>query len=190
MAELHEDLICQLYMRRQIFAKFRSYGSSLLTLEEIVLSCGRGMYCRNDRWRGIRRGPLHNCFQNASHLALSYPDRFVYVEGYAVRPDPTIVVGDHAWVLDRQDGHSVIDPTWRGTKGSAYLGIPFRTEYLSAQLGKHKIYGLLDAYWARWPLLHLPVEEWLHEDVVIPDFEVPEDLDAWYELKLVGEVTA
>jgi hypothetical protein len=36
----------------------------------------------------------------------------------------------------------------------------------------------------------MPVKEWLHEDVVIPDFEVPEGLDAWHELKLVGEVTA
>lgn len=182
MTELHDTLIAQLYMRKTLMARFGNQNSALpRSLVEIVLVCGRGIYCRADRWRGIRRGPLRNCYQNAANLVISDPDRFIYAEGYAVRPDLGIVVGEHAWVLDRHHAHAVIDPTWRNTKGAAYLGIPFSTKYLYSQLAEHKVYGLLDTPWAKWPVRRLPPEQWLHRDAIIPDFEVPEDLETWYE---------
>jgi hypothetical protein len=186
--ELHESLIAQLYIKKSLVERYRSKSNNLpKIMEEIVLANGRGMYCTANVWRGIRRGPLRNCFQNATHLALCNPERFIYVEGYAVRPSLSLVLGEHAWLLDRQNNHSVIDPTWRDTKDGAYLGIPFSTEYLTTQLMEHKVYGLLDTPWSRWPLRTLPPEAYLHKDVIIPDFEVPEDLEAWYEKRSISE---
>jgi hypothetical protein len=186
--ELHERLIAQLYMKKSLVERYRSKSNNLpKILEEIVLANGRGMYCIANRWRDIRRGPLRNCFQNATHLAIGNLERFIYAEGYAVRPSLGLVVGEHAWLLDRQNNHSVIDPTWRDTKDGAYLGIPFSTEYLINQLMEHKVYGLLDAYWARWPLRSLPPDVWRHKDVIIPDFEVPEDLESWYQERVIGD---
>jgi hypothetical protein len=181
--KLHESLIKQLYMKSTLWARLdpaRAY--KFKTLESIVLMYGRGLYCTANRWTGIRRGPLGNCYQNATHLVMSDPDRFIYVEGYFISPCMSLVVGEHAWVLDRRNDNGdcrVIDPAWRDTKDAAYLGIPFSFDYMMSQLREHHIYGLLDAYWARWPIRQLPAEKWLYSGTVNSHFEVPDDLETW-----------
>ena len=133
-------------------------------LHTVVLAHGVGRLCTRNRWPGIRRGRLKMCFQNATHLALSDRERYVYCEGYAVRPSLGVTVGLHAWVLDCDEGWQVIDPTWRDTAGSAYLGIPFAPAYLCDQLMDNKVYGLIDVWPSRYPVLRLDPTEYLHPD--------------------------
>jgi hypothetical protein len=153
-------------------------GSEVLTLQHQVLKYGVGRYCHHDQWPGIKRGPQKNCYQNATRLVESDPLRFIYCEGYGNRPDLGIVAGEHAWVLDKEHDYEVIDVTWRKTIGVAYIGIPFRYDYLSEQLRDHRVYGLLDTPWSRWPVRRLPASDWLHPDAALMprDFTVPDDL--------------
>lgn len=148
------------------------------SLERLVLRHGVGRYCLADRWYGIKRGQLKDCYPNATRLTSSDPDRFIYMEGYGIRPELGIVVGEHAWVLDRERNFEIVDPTWRNTKGAAYIGIPFRFDYLIRQQRETRQYALLDAYWSGWPIKRLPVSEWLHPEAEqLPrDFIVPDNL--------------
>lgn len=148
------------------------------TLQHLVLQHGVGRYCTANKWAGIRRGAIKNCYGNAAQLVYSNPDRFIYVEGYGCREELGLVVGEHAWVLDRSRGFEVLDVTWRNTKAGAYLGIPFSYDYLSKQIAEHRYYGLLDTPWSRWPVRRLPVSDWLHPEAAsIPrDFSVPDNL--------------
>ena len=183
-SKLHESLIQQVHLSACMQNRITRHNAKLIgidvprSLHSIVLQHGIGRYCIANRWFGIHRGRQKLCYTNASGLVLSDPDRFIYMEGYGVRPSLGIVVGDHAWVLDAERGYAVVDPTWRDTKGSAYLGIPFSPDYLTKQLLQHHVYGLLDAPWGRWPVRRLPPADWLHPKVAeIPrDFTVPEDM--------------
>jgi len=184
---------CMIRYTCRLNAKALGREEDLLpTLHHQVLRYGVGRYCTADRWSGIKRGPIKNCYQNATRLVETDPDRFIYMEGYGNREDLGVVVGEHAWVLDKERGYEVIDVTWRDTKGAAYLGIPFRFDYLTNHTRKHRVYGLLDTPWSRWPIRSLPAEDWLHPDAdKIPrDFIVPDDLpdptDQLRELRNAG----
>lgn len=83
------------------------------------------------------RGTPRECFRNAGSLAMAYPE-LTYVEGMALH---TILPTAHAWCVDR-DGR-VIDPTWDYSPTSAYLGIPFRRDFLYRQLEATQVWGLM-----------------------------------------------
>ena len=93
-------------------------------------------------------GTPQACFSNAASLALSAPDRFTYVEGYACTEQTGVCVA-HAWVED-QDGN-VIDNTWSTLEsspnhgGAHYFGIKFSAEYLQyrADVQGDRFAGLL-----------------------------------------------
>jgi hypothetical protein len=144
------------------------------SLESIVLRHGIGKICRANRWAGIHRGKMKECFTNAARLVDRHQGRFIYVEGYALR----FMAVNHAWVLDTANNYEVIDPTWRETKDCVYLGIPFSSKYLFDQIGETGYFGLLDTPWSRWPVRRLPSADWLHPDAdKIPrDFTVPENM--------------
>ena len=185
-SELSESLIQQVHISACMMNQIVSHNAKLAgvpvpatrSIHSIVLENGVGRFCTANRWFGIHRGRQKLCYTNATRLVLSNPDRFIYMEGYGVRPSLGIVVGEHAWVLDAENGFAVIDPTWRDTKGSAYLGIPFSSDYLRKQIIEHRRYGLLDAPWGRWPVRRLPSAEWLHPKAAeLPrDFTVPENM--------------
>jgi hypothetical protein len=148
-----------------------------VTIHSVVLEHGVGRHCARDRWPGVRRGRPKLCYTNAARLVVSDPTRWVYCEGFAIRPSLGIVVGDHAFCLDAANDYELVDPTWRDTRGAAYLGVPFAYSYLRDQLIATRMCGLLDAPWSRWPVLNTPSSIWLHPDAgSIPrDFTVPAD---------------
>lgn len=184
--ELHLSLIAQVNMTgcmtRRVYRTnmkvMNKEGDPPTTIQHRVLEYGVGRYCIANKWTGIHRGPMKNCYSNAARLVLTDPDRFIYMEGYGCRPELGLVVGEHAWVLDKERGYEVIDPTWRNTQGAAYLGIPFSFDYQRQQILEHKIFGMLDTPWSRWPVRRLPASNWLHPDAdKLPrDFTVPTDL--------------
>jgi hypothetical protein len=149
---------------------------SFTSLHAVVLKHGVGRYCQRNRWPGVRRGQMKDCFRNAALLTLKDPSRWVYCEGYAVRPELGFAVGEHAFCLDRDNDWEIVDPTWRNTKDGAYLGIPFRTDFLRNQLMTTERYGLLDSWWADYPILTEDPSKWLFSDRVPRDFTVPDDL--------------
>jgi hypothetical protein len=174
--ELGRGLVDQVRMFGEMTDRCRANSPALAelryNLHTVALAQGVGRYCARNRWPGVHRGRVRECFKNAAHLSLR-DDRYVYCEGYAVRPSLCITVGLHAWVLDRERGWEVIDPTWRDTAGSAYLGVPFSHKFLTNQLVKNGHYGLIDVWSARHPVLRLDPAEYLHADAAsIPkDFE-------------------
>jgi hypothetical protein len=91
----------------------------------LLLLHGVGRFCTRNRWKGVRRGKLRKCYWNALNLVLENPSRHIYCEGVANSAGVF-----HAWVLDAEAGYRVIDPTWRKTAGSVYLGIPFSRQYI------------------------------------------------------------
>lgn len=89
---------------------------------------------------GERR--LGYCYSNALALALSYPERFTYCEGFATVMDIAI---NHAWCLD-EDGF-VIDPTWQDdtpmSDSAEYFGIAFVLDFVLDEVRATKEGGLL-----------------------------------------------
>jgi len=100
------------------------------------------------RRRRIQTGPLKDCFRNAARLALRFPKRFTYVEGYAFF-GPLNTPMEHAWCIDRAG--FVADPTW--VNGHDYFGVPFRHDYLRAIVLAKNGYGLIDNEEMELPLL-------------------------------------
>jgi hypothetical protein len=100
---------------------------------------------------GVSRGTPKECYQNATLLALGNR-KLTYCEGFAIGKGS--IPMEHAWNL-KDD--KVLDVTWG--EGAAYIGIPFKTDYLRAALDKASVYGLINAYENDWPLLKMSRDE-------------------------------
>jgi hypothetical protein len=151
------------------------------TLHGVVLNHGIGKF-GSRLPAGLRKLTNRLCFSHAADLMLRNP-RYVYCEGFAIRTSLGIVVGEHAWVLDRERDWMVIDNTWERPIEGIYLGIPFTHDFvIRCMMGRdaegneigNRVYGVLDRYDLKWPVLREPPENWLHQDAdQIPrDFEV------------------
>lgn len=110
----------------------------------------------------VRYDRPKDCFRNAAVLAMEHPEKFTYVEGYALHLIGVI----HAWCLDREG--RVVDPTWHKLhdfEQGAYLGIPIRTQYLFNMMQREKAhYGLLDDYMNGWEWIATPTNQWKHPE--------------------------
>lgn len=142
------------------------------TGNSVVLKLGFGRFCNGKLpiKDGIRRMKARECFSNATHLVLRYPERFIYCEGYGITQVLGFSVGEHAWVLDRDNDYAVVDPTWSNTAGAVYLGLPIRREYLYAKISESGYYGLLcNVKLGCCPAKDDP-EKWLQPVPARPDF--------------------
>jgi hypothetical protein len=104
---------------------------------------------------GVRKMPDKECFGNAHTVASTLPERFAYVEGYALG----IIPMAHAWLID-MDG-KVVDPTWQEDHCREYIGVPFDLEYVNRIIIEKETYGALDYWEGGWPILtgeHKPEE--------------------------------
>ena len=90
-----------------------------------------------------RRGAKKACFKNAGNLSIDHPDRFVYVEGFAVISESIPLTVAHAWVYDLQEKLS-LEVTWDSV-GIEYLGIPFADGFHRGMLIAREVWGILDA---------------------------------------------
>lgn len=82
------------------------------------------------------QGAPRECYRNAGTLALAHPE-LTYVEGVATSFIPTA----HAWCVT--PAGQVVDPTWANPGQCAYLGIPFKTEFLKRRLVDTEVWGII-----------------------------------------------
>lgn len=124
------------------------YNPTYCCIEEFVMENGREFEAPG-RWpdEPAQRGPMGQCFMNATSLALH--SDLAYVEGYAVKADLPFPLL-HAWCVD--EAGSVIDPTW-GDGGLCYYGVCFSDNYLKRIINERGYYGLLDVYEIGFPLI-------------------------------------
>lgn len=99
------------------------------TVERLVLQYGvsfKGIV----RPKGMRLGPIKNCFRNSYHAAGKH-DGMLYVEGFAMpKGYPPI---EHAWISP--DGIHAIDLTLRHPATDIeFLGIPFSIGLATSEL--------------------------------------------------------
>jgi hypothetical protein len=104
--------------------------------------------------RDVLRMPVTYCFANASWLVKHFPDRFRYVEGFALGE---LDISLHAWCLDREN--RVIDPTWGNCQlvgiGLAYFGVVF--DLTTNTRGRRwRRVPILDDWERGYPLLKRP----------------------------------
>jgi len=128
-----------------------------LSIHKLVIDHGLDFEPRL-RPPGYRKMTDKECFSNSARLVLS-DESLTYVEGFALLEFAPIAV-HHAWILDA-DG-KMIDPTWHSA-GSAYRGIPFKTEYLELVMQESGMYGILDNYQWRGIFTDDP-EEYLRKE--------------------------
>lgn len=127
--------------RRDLEMRKVAWGKSYPGID-FMLAHGRDYKIGPDSF-ALPRGPMKQCFMNATHLALDDPD-MTYVEGKVFCHGIGI---DHAWCVD--DEGFVHDPTIPDNSDghiSNYFGVPFNTAYLRKAIFWNKVYGLLDAW--------------------------------------------
>lgn len=89
--------------------------------------------------KDIKRGPLKQCFKNASELALFHQKyELTYCEGIAFGAG--LIPVHHAWCIDKNQ--KVVDPTWTYKEQKIYFGVPFKRDYLLNHLLNEKVYGI------------------------------------------------
>jgi len=138
----------------------RKYNS----MYEFVLAEGERFEAANfedvaDQYPGTCR-TKKECFRNAHVLATCY--NLTYVEGYASSFGLPM---EHAWcVIPGSD--KVIDPTWDYDPENTYLGIRFNTKYVNKIILKREMYGVIDNWEQKWPLLQHGVTNYKVEEQV------------------------
>jgi hypothetical protein len=132
LAKLHQLLQARAALSRKAHPNPDwKYGA----FEELVLACGTAMEIK-PLPKGIKKAAPGRCYFNSQQLAFK-KKHLVYVEGYVLVPDISFPIA-HAWLLTLE-GHG-IDPTLE-PPGTAYLGIPFCTQWLKSVLASRKQKG-------------------------------------------------
>ena len=137
------------FTKRSRLRKIGNYHS----MDEFIYK--NGIFCKfKPLPKDIRRGPMRQCYKNATMLAVDRSEYF-YVEGIARGVIPTM----HAWCIDKD--RNVIDPTW--DDGKEYYGVVFKEIYLLDHIAKYERCGLIDDYQNEWPVLRLNKKIWKEE---------------------------
>jgi predicted ABC-type ATPase len=92
----------------------------------------------------VERGPMGQCYRNATLLVLSRPDLDLdFAEGFAQSSGTGSLSFMHAWAVTK-DG-KVLDPTWDKPEDGKYFGVRYdRRSYLK-DISRRKYYGVLGA---------------------------------------------
>lgn len=153
---LSQDISVGTFLRRCEELREGMGGASIngySCLEAFVLKNGVSMTRKAALPKGVKRAEPGLCFMNATLVALRHPE-LIYCEGYGHNGILPIM---HAWNID-PDGN-VIDVTWNPDTGIEYFGIPIRREFLYLTTRRQKVYGLIDRFIDKWPMLRIDPQE-------------------------------
>lgn len=146
------ELLLRQWMESTVAAKrldsdaqrfLQRHGSRFSCADDLLLNLGK-VWTRKPVPTGIRIGRRNRCYDNALALAMQDPDRFTYVEGYALHEDLIWPVW-HAWVLD-EDG-LIFDntPGWRDS--TVYWGLAMPMHVVTAACVKNGTTGIFEGDW-------------------------------------------
>lgn len=119
--------------------KFFGDFGNLDPITKLVTQTGR-------RWQAaplpttVRPGKPGKCYSQARALALKFPHKYFYVEGYACSEDHMMPI-HHAWCSDGSG--LVIDPTWPIPERAVYAGAAFKHSAFDEPLPNFRNWGLL-----------------------------------------------
>ena len=125
-------------------------GWFFCNLYELMLATGREFDPKEADYPNVSTRGNQECFMNCFLAVMVEPQRYTYVEGYAVR---SIIPVHHAWMWDKYE-YRVIDVTWDECDG--YLGVPIQKNFLMeamAEGGK-----VFDRWENGWPTMQLSPE--------------------------------
>jgi hypothetical protein len=98
--------------------------------------------------KGVARGPLGNCYENASNLIMEQrlgqlrgQPPLTYTEGFASPSGYSGLAFMHAWCTT-PDG-TVVDPTWDHPETSTYFGVQYPTTAYFRHVSQSGYYGVL-----------------------------------------------
>lgn len=90
------------------------------------------------RPRGVGKGKMGLCYENAANLVLRRPSgELHYCEGFAI--PKTMFPMEHAWCIDNEG--RVIDPTW--DDATDYYGAIFQRQFVKSEMLRTEYYGIL-----------------------------------------------
>jgi len=118
--------------------------------EDLVLRWGRTFMPGEPRYKAQPR----ECFSRSYALAGRRGSQLIYIEGFAVNSCMGFAT-PHAWLAHAEEFEIAREVAWAAGDGLEYFGIPFRFEYVKRvfEASGKKTYGVIDAWWLRWPLL-------------------------------------
>lgn len=119
-------------------------------MEDLVLQHGREYKPAPITWATTPR----MCFHNSYNRATRRNSRWMYVEGYALRP-PLQMAIHHCWLTQADAPESAFDQAWGYDPTATYLGVPVAAPYVSSchKLSGGKQYSVFDTYWMDFALL-------------------------------------
>lgn len=106
------------------------------------------------------RPEVKQCFYNSQNLALRFPERYTYYDGFAISRFP--IPMQHGWTMMKGKNPIIVDATWRRDidapfrvgnivtgeipDGWAYIGVPFTRDWLVRRWQSGEAGSLID-----WP---------------------------------------
>jgi hypothetical protein len=148
-ASLEEQLRCARMLRVNHGGQ-ETHRHRFWCSEDLVLQHGRAFELGPKRFVPQPKA----CFQRSYALASGARSPWVYVEGFALNDRFGLAI-PHGWVMRTDKPDTAYEVAWEHTGGAAYLGIPFRLDYIRKvfSASRRTSYGVIDAYWLGFPLL-------------------------------------
>lgn len=128
-----EDSIVLSYLRNLVAINPTAVEAGFGSLFEFYLCHSKNFDVAPRLPRGVRRGQPKACWMNGQALAMAHPDKYAYVEGYAISGNGIPLSIHHGWVVDRKTGLA-LELTW-DKPGVEYIGVPIRYDFLTSHHG-------------------------------------------------------
>ena len=127
-----------------------SHGWPYICIEDLLLQRGRWYTHQAAPYQPFPRA----CYDRAYDHATRRRSRWIYCEGYGLNPRVPLPTA-HAWITRADAPGRAFELAWEDAAGAAYIGIPFRADYVRKvhRASKYKSYSVLDAWWLHYPLL-------------------------------------
>ncbi len=137
-------------------SKMKAPPGHYFNLEDFVAQEGCAFGHISKRSHKYVQRAMKACFWNSRCVVSAARGNLTYVEGYCFSG---LIPIHHAWACDQDGG--VVDTTLPRGPAYAYLGIPFKIEYVK-DITSSENCSVIDQWEHRWPLLMEPLDKNRH----------------------------